>query len=227
MSPLGLSSFEASAGLSVRAFTLEKATDTAIVIANCWYSRPVMPPMKATGTNTAISTSEVAMTGPVTSPIASIVASRGDMPVSILAITASTTTMASSTTVPIASTSPSSDSVLIEKPSTGKATSAPISDTGTVTSGMSVARKFCRKTKTTRITRAIAWNSVTTISWMPASIASVVSREIVYSRSSGKRWASSSIVLLILSAISSAFVPGVWYSATTAAGLPSRRPIML
>ncbi len=32
----------------------------------------------------------------------------------------------------------------------------PSSETGTVSSGISVARKFCRKTKTTSVTRMIA-----------------------------------------------------------------------
>ena len=54
-------------------------------------------------------------------------------------VTASTTTMASSTTMPIASTRPSSESVLIEKPSSGKTAKAPISETGTVSVGISVA----------------------------------------------------------------------------------------
>ena len=111
-----------------------------------------MPPMKATGMNTAARISAMPTTGPDTSSIACSVASRGDMPSSMWCSTASTTTIASSTTRPIASTSPKSDSVLIEKPSSGKTTKVPISDTGTVRIGISVARQFCRKTKTTRMT---------------------------------------------------------------------------
>ena len=59
--------------------------------------------------------------------------------------------MASSTTRPMASTSPKSDSVLIEKPSSGNTMNVPTSDTGTASSGISVARKPCRKMKTTMI----------------------------------------------------------------------------
>ena len=88
--------------------------------------------MVATGTNTAISESEVATIGAATSRMASIVASLDFMPFSIFVATASTTTMASSTTIPMASTRPSRDSVLIEKPSSGKTAKVPISDTGTV-----------------------------------------------------------------------------------------------
>ena len=91
--------------------------------------------------------------------------------------TASTTTMASSTTRPMASTRPKSDSVLIEKPSSGKTAKVPTSDTGTASSGISVARQPCRKTKTTMMTRTSASNSVLTISLMPSLTASVVSSE--------------------------------------------------
>ena len=124
----------------------ERATETASVKANCWYIRPVTPPMKATGTNTEMSTSEMAMTGPATSAMAALVASLGgSFSWSILCCTASTTTMASSTTMPMASTSPKSVSVLMEKPKTCMKAKVPTSDTGTVSMGMSVARPFCRK----------------------------------------------------------------------------------
>ena len=127
-----------------------------------------MPPMKPTGTNTAARMTAMAMTGPETSSIALSVAAFGSIPCSMWCMTASTTTIASSTTMPIASTRPSSDSTLIEKPSSGKKMKAPTSDTGTVRSGISVARQFCRKTKTTRITSRTASNRVWTISLMPS-----------------------------------------------------------
>jgi len=49
----GFNKIEASAGLNVNALNAENSTDIAIVIANCWYSRPVIPPVNATGINTA------------------------------------------------------------------------------------------------------------------------------------------------------------------------------
>ena len=58
--------------------------------------------------------------------------------------------------VSMASTRPSSDSVLIENPSSGNTAKVPIRATGTAKVGMSVARKFCRKMKTTNMTRTIA-----------------------------------------------------------------------
>ena len=183
--------------------------------------------MKPTGTNTALRMRPIATTGPETSSMALRVASFGVIPCSMWCMTASTTTIASSTTMPIASTRPRSESTLIEKPSSGKNMKAPMSETGTVTSGMKVARQFCRKTKTTRRTRNTASKSVWMISVMPSLTGRVVSSEIRYSMSRGKRWLSSSIVFLIWSATCKAFVPGIWKTAMTAAGKPLWRPIAL
>ena len=166
--------------------------------------------MKATGMNTAARISAIATTGPETSFIALSVASRGESPCSMWCITASTTTIASSTTMPMASTRPSSESTLIEKPSMGKNMKAPISETGTVRSGISVARQFCRKMKTTMITSTIASKSVCTISLIPSLTGSVVSSETLYPRSCGKLPESSSIASRTLPATSSALVPGIW-----------------
>jgi hypothetical protein len=103
-----------SAGLSVSALTVEKQIATDIVTANCWYTRPVMPGMKPTGTKMASSTSVVAMTALVTCSIVRIVAVlRSSFSVSIRYWTRSTTRMASSTTEPMARTSPKSVSVLM------------------------------------------------------------------------------------------------------------------
>jgi hypothetical protein len=104
-----------SAGVSVSATMPEITTAIEIVMANWRYSSPVSPPRKAIGTNTAHSTSTMAMTGPVTSFMAWIAASRAPMCSScMMRSTFSNTTIASSTTMPMASTMPNSVSVLIE-----------------------------------------------------------------------------------------------------------------
>ena len=108
------------------------------------------------------------MTGAVTSSMALTVASLGLIPCSRWWMTASTTTMASSTTMPMASTRPNIDSVLTEKPSTGKKMNVPMRETGIVSSGMIVARMFCRKMKTTSVTRISASTKVFRISWIEA-----------------------------------------------------------
>ena len=174
---LGFRIREQSAGESDRALKAEMITETAIVMANCIFIRPWMPPMKATGMNTADSTSAMPMTGCVTSSIAFNVASRGERPCSMWCSTASTTTIASSTTSPIARTRPKRESVLIENPSDGKNMNVPTSETGTASSGMSVARHPWRNRNTTMMTRTMASKSVCSISLMPSVIGSVVSRE--------------------------------------------------
>ena len=59
-----------SAGLSVSALNAEISTDIAIVTANCWYIRPVIPGMNAVGMNTAARMSAIATTGPDTCSMA-------------------------------------------------------------------------------------------------------------------------------------------------------------
>ena len=64
----------ARAGVSVMALKAEIIIETAIVRANWRKNWPVMPPMNAQGRNTELSTSVMAMIGPVISSIALIVA---------------------------------------------------------------------------------------------------------------------------------------------------------
>src|SRR2546426_632685 len=140
-------------------------------MANCRYIRPVMPPRKATGTNTEHRTSTMATRARLTWRIARSAATAGDTPsLAMMRSTFSITTMASSTTIPIASTSPNSVSRLIEKPSTRMPKKAPMTETGTASTGMSVARQLCRKTNTTSVTSSMASNSVFTTSWIEAGM---------------------------------------------------------
>ena len=152
----------------------------------------------------------MAITGPDTSFIACAVASLGVFPCSMWCITASTTTIASSTTIPMASTRPRSESVLTENPRRGKAMKVPIRDTGTVSSGMRVARQFWRNTNTTRITSTSASTSVCTISLTPSLMAAVVSRVISYFIPGGNPGARSTMVLRTAFCTSRALDPGVW-----------------
>ena len=112
--------------------------------------------MNAVGTNTADRPKAIAITAPVTSSIALRAASRGGSPSAMWRSTFSTTTIASSTTMPIASTRPNSDSMLSEKPNAAIAAKVPISDTGIASSGIRLARQFCRNSSTTTTTRPIA-----------------------------------------------------------------------
>src|SRR5664280_1511223 len=106
--------------------------------------------------------------GADTSSMARMAASRAPNPSSIWRCAASTTTMASSTTMPMASTRPNMLVMLMENPSRGNRANVPTMATGTVSSGMSVARQFCRKRKTTTMTSPVASNKVIITSLMAA-----------------------------------------------------------
>ena len=133
-----------------------------------------MPLMKAVGMNTALSTSAMATTAPLTSSIAFLVASTGESPSAICRSTFSTTTIASSTTMPMASTRPNSERLLMENPKAAMAANVPISDTGTATSGMMEARQFCRNSTTTSTTSSMAsirvWRTARMDSRMKAEV---------------------------------------------------------
>ena len=126
--------------------------------------------MKAEGTNTAHSTSAIAISAAPTSSMLLNAASRGERPAAILRSTFSTTTIASSTTMPIASTSPNSERLLSVNPNTAMKKKVPISETGMATIGMMAARQVCRNRMTTSTTSRTAIRIVfctsLTDSWM-------------------------------------------------------------
>ena len=108
-------------------------------------SRPVRPVAKASGANTDASVSVIATIAKPISRAPRMAASLRGMPSSTWRKMFSSMTIASSTTRPIASTIASSDSVLIVKPKRYISPNVPISDTGIVMIGISVARRLRRK----------------------------------------------------------------------------------
>lgn len=78
----GFTNRDVSIGVSVYDTSSETPTANAAVRPNDASTRPTMPPMKATGTNTAISESVVASTAKPISFVPLIAASKGDMPFS-------------------------------------------------------------------------------------------------------------------------------------------------
>ena len=168
----------ASAGLSVSEFNVEMIVEAAIVKANWRKNCPVRPVMNAHGTNTALSTSPMATTGPESCDIALIVALRGARPCSMWCSTASTTTMASSTTMPMASTRPKSVRLLRLKCIAAMTPNVPTIATGTAIRGISADRQFCKKSKTTKATRITASRSALTTSSMHSRVYGVVSYSI-------------------------------------------------
>jgi hypothetical protein len=135
-----------------------------------------------------MSTSEVAMTAPVTSRMAAAAARKASFcPSRMCRSMFSITTMASSTTRPVASVMPNRVRVLMEKPSSFTKANVPMSDTGMVTAGMSVLRQSSRKTKMTRITSTMATARVKTTSEIDSLTASVVLKAMRYFIPGGKR----------------------------------------
>ncbi len=126
--------------------------------------------------NTAFSTKTIATTGLLTSAIARRVASlESTCSCRMCRSTFSRTTIASSTTMPIASTMPNRVSELIENPNRYMPANVPISETGTASVGISVARRLCRKSHTTRKTSTIASMKVIVTSRIETRTYSLVS----------------------------------------------------
>ncbi len=87
--------------------------------------------------------------------------------------------MASSTTKPLAIASAISDRLSSEKPNRYITAQVPISDTGTATAGINVARTFRRNTKTTAITSTTEISRVVSISETEARMVNVRSRIVI------------------------------------------------
>jgi len=131
-------------GVSVSATKAEISTAAAIATDSSRNRRPVLPSMKPTGRNTAASTAVVAITAKATWAVPRRAATSGGSPRSARRCTFSSTTMASSTTSPMHSTRASRVIRLMVKPKAQSATNTVIRQTGTVTAGISAARKLPR-----------------------------------------------------------------------------------
>ncbi len=154
----------------VMALIAEISIVTEMMRANWRKNWPVIPLRNALGSSTELSTSVIAMIGPVISLIALMVASRTGSPFSIHRSMFSSTTMASSTTMPMASTSPNSVRLLSVNPIRLMTANVPTSDTATSITGRSSAFQSCRNSRMTIATRMIAsrrvWNTSATDSRM-------------------------------------------------------------
>ena len=147
-----------------------------------------MPGKNATGTKTEMSTSEVAITAPLTSLMAAEAAACESACSSLMwRWMFSMTTIASSTTSPVASTIPNRVRVLMENPASWMKANAPTSDTGIATAGISVLRHSCRKINITNMTKKIASSSVFSTSCMESPTNVVVSNATWYSSPGGNR----------------------------------------
>ena len=146
--------------------------------------------MNAVGMKTEERTSAIPISAPPTSSMASIAASRW-RPHLVRSSPRSLRPRRSRRRPrsPTASTSPEVQaSVFTENPTAGKNINAPTSETGIVSSGISVARQLCRKINTSIVTSAIASSSVFTISFAPSVTGTVVSSVRSTSCLAGTAW---------------------------------------
>ncbi len=140
-------------GVSVSDTTSEMPMATESVMANSRNSRPGSPPISSSGRKTATSDRLIESTVKPTSRTPWSAAWSGLTPASRWREIFSSTTMASSTTKPVAMVSAINERLFRLKPHRYMAAKVPISDTGTATAGISVARPERRNRNTTRITR--------------------------------------------------------------------------
>ena len=127
-----------------------------MVTANSWKSRPMSPPRKSTGMNTATREIVIEMTVKVISRLPLMAASSTGSPCSMWRTMFSSTTMASSTTKPTARVSAISDRLSRLYPSRYITANVPTMDIGSARLGIAVARMFRRKRKITITTRQSA-----------------------------------------------------------------------
>ncbi len=118
----------------------DTSTANATVTPNWKKILPIMPPMNATGMNTAMTASVVAITARPISLVPSRAARWWSFPISRWRTMFSRTTMASSMSRPIASDSASSVMVFIVKLNTHMMKNALMIDTGSVSPVITVER---------------------------------------------------------------------------------------
>ena len=143
------------------------------VTANSRNSRPSMPPIKKIGMNTATNERVIDTTVNAISLAPRRAASIGDSPCSRYRVMFSSTTMASSTTKPVAMVSAIRERLSRLYPNRYITPNVEISDTGTATAGIKVARRFRRNTNTTRITSPTEMASVRSTSCNDARMTGV------------------------------------------------------
>ncbi len=123
--------------------------------------------------------------------------------------------------MPMASTIAKSVSVLIEKSKMKRPANVPMSEIGTATTAITIARQLCRKMNTTRITRMAASTKVLTTSSIDAVMNLVVSNGIEYVTPSGNEAFIPSSLPFTAFATSSALAPVARKMPT---GTPGRSP---
>ena len=184
-----------SMGSSVKDTNSEISTAAETMMPNWKKKRPMMPPMKATGRNTATMQKVVASTANPISLVPSMAAWRCDLPKPIWRMMFSRTTIASSIRMPMASDSAINVSTFRVKPNAAITMKAPNTEIGSARPVITVLRQECRNRKTmamvSRPPSTIVCCTLSTEFWMPRelsrTISSVTSGGRVFCRSSTAR----------------------------------------
>ncbi len=196
-------------------------TANATVTPNCLKKRPMMPPMKPIGMNTATIVNVVAATARPISFVPSNAASRWCLPIAWWRTMFSRTTIASSISRPTQIDSASSVTRLIEKPIANITRNVPISEIGSVSPVITVERHDDRNRNTmTTVSSAPS----TMLRWTLATelrIAVDASRTTDTVTSGGNSPASPATVRRTLSTTAIVFSPCARTTSSATARLPS------
>ena len=162
-------------GVKVSETTAEVTTAIVRVRANSRNMRPTRPVMNNSGMKTAISETVSEITVKPISLAPRSAASNGSSPFSMWRTMFSIITMASSTTKPVPIVSAISERLSSEKPQNHMTPKVAISDSGSATPAMMVARMVRRKMSTTVMTSAMLSTSVNCTSRIEARMLVVAS----------------------------------------------------
>ena len=218
--PLARSSRPHIIGVSVSEMMAEATTAMVSVSANSRNMRPTRPVMNSSGMNTAISDMVSEITVKPISLAPRSAACNGRSPSSMWRTMFSIMTMASSTTKPVPMVSAISDRLSSEKPANHITPKVAISDSGSATPAMMVARMVRRKISTTSTTRATLRISVNCTSWIEARMVVVRSCTTVSFAAAGIARRSRGSSACTRCTVSMTLAPGWRCMSMTIAGLP-------
>ena len=198
---------------------ISTAADT--MMPNWKKKRPMMPPMKATGRNTATMQKVVASTASPISSVPSIAAWRCVLPKPMWRMMFSRTTMASSIRMPMARLSAIRVSTFSVKPNAAITMKAPNTEIGRARPVITVLRHECRNRKTMAMVSKppsiiVCWTLLTEF-WMPREL----SRTMSSLTSTGSDFCSSATAARTPFATSMVLEPWVLTTSMARARTPS------
>ena len=223
-SPACFNSREHIIGVSVSDTIAEVTTAIVSVSANSRNMRPTSPDMNNSGMKTAISDTVSEITVKPISLAPRSEASIADSPFSMWRTMFSIITMASSTTKPVPIVSAISDRLSRLKPEKYMMPKEVISDSGSATPAISVARSERRNSSTTSVTSTTLRTSVNCTSWTEARMVTVRSLTTVRLTPAGIARCSFGISARIWRTTSMTLAPGCRWISMMTAGVPWYQP---